>query len=312
MLDIIVTHYNEPWRTGRKFFDMLGCQRGIKFSDIHVILVHDGTDAFPDEYFQRYPYTVQQYTIPHGGVSAARNYGLDKATDTWIEFCDFDDMYIHAYALKQILSVMDQDVDYMWMPFYAEYVIDDKLYVKQQDENVVWIHGKYFRRQWLIDNNLRFPEGIHYSEDSAFCAIVNAVVKPDRRGKIHTEFPIYSWTYRPDSISTDPKNIVSNTSGFIDRNFYVVEEMQRRGIPHQLMVGRMFADAYCAFHRDGISLPAEEWWFAINALKYLDDLHKNSTGDMLKVFAAARRTFRDGQLAQSEPFDLWMKRIYGE
>ena len=42
MLDIIVAHYNEPWKTGEKFFQMLDLQRDIDFSQIKVILVNDG------------------------------------------------------------------------------------------------------------------------------------------------------------------------------------------------------------------------------------------------------------------------------
>ena len=310
MLDIVVTHYNEPWKVGRKFFDMLGCQRGINFRDIHVILAHDGTDAFPESFFQRYPYTVSQYTIPHAGVSAARNHGLDKATDRWIQFCDFDDMYCHAYALKQILSVMDRGVDYMWTPFFMEYMKNGEMQVKVQNENIIFVHGKYFRRQWLIDNELRFPEHIHYSEDSAFCAIVNELAEPKRRGKIKTEFPVYSWLVRPDSVSMAPENETRNLTGFIERNFYVVEEFKRRGIRHQLMVGRMFADAYHAFHRADKKFPEQEAEFIRRAEPYLADLKGNSEEDMLKVMAAAGTEFMHRNMDYSESFSSWINRNF--
>ena len=75
ILDLIVPHYKEPWTLGKPFFDMLACQRGVNFNDFRVILVHDGTDTFPNAYFTGYPYEVVQCPIQHGGVSAARNYG---------------------------------------------------------------------------------------------------------------------------------------------------------------------------------------------------------------------------------------------
>ena len=67
-LDIIVPHYREPWETGKKFFDMLGLQRGIRFDDIRVLLVQDGPEgALPGDIFDDYPYRVLTVMIPHGG-----------------------------------------------------------------------------------------------------------------------------------------------------------------------------------------------------------------------------------------------------
>ena len=78
-LDIVVTHYNEPWETGRKFFEMLSMQRGINFDDLRVLLVNDGQDnALPAVLFSEYPYHVDILTVDHGGVSAARNAGIEK------------------------------------------------------------------------------------------------------------------------------------------------------------------------------------------------------------------------------------------
>lgn len=311
MLDIIVTHYDEPWETGRKFFDMLGCQRGISPSNFRVILVHDGGCKFPKEYFRRYPYRVIQYRIPHAGVSAARNYGLDMATDKWVQFCDFDDMYSNAYALMGILPHMEKDLDFLWTPYMSEYAKGmDILTRAEEKENIVFIHGKYFRREWLNENGLRFPEWIQFSEDSAFCAMVNELAEPGRRGKIRTAFPAYVWCVRPDSISMRADREERNLAGLIDRNFYVVEEFIRRGIPHTLMVGRMFADAYWAFHRKGKAFPDEEARFATEARKYIPELDEVVRGDQMNELMQAAMTNLPGTIDErAETFTAWIQRI---
>ena len=313
MLDIIVTHYDEPWETGKKFFDMLGCQRGADFSQFRVILVHDGTGKFPKEYFEDYPYRVIQHKIPHAGVSAARNYGLDQATDKWVQFCDFDDMYSNAYALRFVLEHMGKDLDYMWTPFMAEYVVGSEIIANVKDtENIVFVHGKYYRREWLLENKLRFPEWIHFSEDSAFGAIVNELAKIGRRGKIKTPFPVYIWCVRPDSVSMRKDNEERNLTGFIDRNFYVAEEFIRRGIPHKLMIGRMFADAYWAFHRKGKAFPEEEARFAEEARKYIPDLDDAvSSGSMPELMQAAMTNLPGECDPNAETFTAWISRITG-
>jgi len=311
-LDIIVPHWEEPWEVGQPFFDMLGCQRGIDFNDIRVILVHDGVKPFPVRTFARYPYVVKQYELDcHSGVSAARNYGLDMATADWVQFCDFDDLYSNAYAVKGIMEQMDHDVDYMWTPFWSEIVrkADGELDARIQNESIIWIHGKYFRRTWLLENNIRFPEGIHYSEDSAFGAIVNELAKNGRRGKIKTDFPVYIWTRREDSVCMDPANEEKNMTGFIDRNFWVVEEFVRRKIPHERMVARMFADAYHAFHQKQTKFPEHERYFASKAMNYLPDLKKNDGNTMKKIIDAAAVAFRGIEMEYDETFTEWVNRI---
>lgn len=309
MLDIIVTHYNEPWSVCRPFFDMLGCQRGISFDDIGVIVVHDGTEPFPEERMD-YPYRIRQYTIPHGGVSMARNYGLDQSRAEWVEFCDIDDCYTHIYALRMVLAHTDLDVDYMWTPFFIEGEAKHEFAVKtKESENIVWVHGKYFRRQFLNDNRIRFPEGIHYSEDSGFCAIVNETAKQGRRGKIKTDFPVYTWTFRRGSVTNDIRNEERNLTGFIDRNTWVVEEFKRRGIDHIGMVGRMFADAYWAFHCTKKHFPEQEIRFAKISEKYMDDFRKCDRGTLDIILEHAAKTFRKEDLDDSEPFMDWVDRL---
>ena len=309
ILDLIVPHYNEPWEIGKPFFDMLACQRGVDFNDFRVILVHDGVETFPMSYFTGYPYKVVQCPIKHAGVSAARNCGMRMSDAKWVAFCDFDDMFTTCYALRQIMSHMDRDVDFMWTAFFIECMGNDGMYVREQGQNLVWVHGKFFRRQWLIDNELFFPEGIHYSEDSAFGAIVNEVVDIHRSGEIKVQFPLYVWTYRSDSVSVDPGNKAKNITGFIDRNEYVVSEFKRRGLPYTNMVGRMFADAYWAFHQVKYRYPDEEKRFIEMSKKHLKTLCMVDKFVLKDIIDSAAKAFEGIEMDTSESFDVWIHKI---
>ena len=309
MLDIIVTHWTEPWEIGRKFFEILGCQRGIDFADIRVLLIHDGGKKFPDRYFRDLPYKVEQHCIPHGGVSVARNYGIDISTAKWVQFCDFDDMYSGPYALCGILPHLEQDIDFVWTPFLVETEKDGELTLTEKGENITFIHGKYYRREFLNENGLRFPEDIRYSEDSAFNAIVNAMLQDHRHGRIKTKQPPYIWCSRKGSVSMDPANEERNLCGFIDRNFYVVEEFKRRGISHWLMVGRMFCDAYCMFHRKDRKFPEYEQYFIAESMKYLDDLDRLTANDIGPLMAVAKK-FAGVELDKNaDTFGQWITKI---
>lgn len=261
-LDIIMPHYKEKWEIGRKFFQMLDLQRGIDFSDFRVIIVNDGEEHhLPDELFANRAYAVVQHDIPHGGVSAARNAGLKASDAEWVMFCDFDDMFTNVYALRDILNVVPtNDFDMLWAEIISEDVLKTgEMVLHPRHENVVFIHGKLYRRQFLIDNDLTFDETLDFNEDSAFNAIMTTVVNFKRTGKILTTAPLYSWCYNPGSATTTPGNRGRALLGLWHRNRAVCEAFRKR-MPYARycsMVARTVWDTYHCLNVDIDELPDE-------------------------------------------------------
>lgn len=87
---VIVPAYNAE-KTLRRCIDSILSQT---FTDFELILIDDGSnDATPtmiDEYARRDSRIIALHK-PNGGVSSARNLGLEKASGTYILFCDADD-----------------------------------------------------------------------------------------------------------------------------------------------------------------------------------------------------------------------------
>ena len=206
MLDIIVTHYKEPWEIGKPLFEILALQRGIDFSDIRVILVNDGEEHhLSDELFTGYPYTVVQIDIPHAGVSAARNAGMDYSDAEWINFCDFDDTYASVYSIKSVLNILPApNYDLLWTKLIKEdfKIEHDDLMFAPNKTVFVFVHGKYYRRSWLVENGIRFDEDMPFQEDSLFNAYIVAILDHHRVGEIKTAIPVYAWCRRQESVTT--------------------------------------------------------------------------------------------------------------
>lgn len=317
MLDIVIPHYNEPWETGRPFFDMLAMQKGIDFRQIRVLLIHDGPYQFPKDTFDRYPYKVEQHTIEHKGVSAARNKGLELAKATWVTFCDFDDSYFGMFSLKFVFDVLDTEkYDLLWGPFIVESVADSGKLVLTANEpwNSVWVHNKYFRTKWLKELGMLFNENLNISEDSAFLAVLISQTNVKRVGKINSPYPLYTWCYREGSATTNKSHAYRNMVGQFFRNVYVCDQFREKGYDDaDAMVARTMTDAYISLTRldppegcDEMRKFVADFWKKNKA-----KVRKVSSEKLQKVMKASIKEGRDnGWLNDNRPkFADWLKEL---
>lgn len=296
LLEIIVPHWTEPWIIGRKLFDMISLQRGVDFGQIRVTIIHDGFDCHLKELVpQEYPYEIRQINISHGGISAARNAGIESADARWIMFMDFDDMFAGVYSLRNILQVLDtDDFDMLWGDFYAEdRTQEGETILHIRGQNTVFMHGKALRLAWLRAHGLLFDERLHFNEDSAFNTIMSLMVPHDRIGKITCEAPICVWCYREGSATGSRLNRTLAVIGAYQRNRLVCDAFAKyaAGRRHGMMVARAACDAYWMFCLEEIPdelIPWVDdfrgWWKANRAL-----FGKVDVEDLKEVIQASKR-----------------------
>lgn len=295
MLDFIVPHYNEPWETGKAFFEMLAMQKGVDFEQIRVLLIHDGTVAFSDDLFKPFPYEVVQYCVPHKGVSAARNFGMDKAEAKWVCFCDFDDHYSDVYALKMVLDLLGtDDFDLLWNPIWMEDFNNGSLRIYPLTRfNMIFVHNKYMRLDFLRANELRFNEELSYSEDSSFLAVMNILLEQRRIGEIKTPCPLYTWAYRKGSCTTDEGNRKRNIEHLFNANRWIALQFERLNYKDApLMKFRAICDAYFCLHSEDCPQTDLEKTVADYWKVSKDEIEACSPNDLTDVMMASKRNSR--------------------
>ena len=275
LIDIIVPHYKETWATVSKFFSMLDAQRCVDFGRFRVIFVNDGEEhAFPEEYFSECPYKVKQVSIPHAGVSAARNEGLRLASADWVMFCDCDDMFATPFAMLDILDAfrneeMAKKIDLAWGDFLTE-CRKNSIY-STRGFNMVFIHGKLFRRKFLLDNDIWFDTTISYCEDCLFVTTAYIMADEHRIARIVSRLPIYVWCDTEGSVTNTDKAKADAPSSTMYRNKKVCE-LYLKVRPYDeycCMVARTIIDAYFYLNRPFLSPELEklrdefvEWYMA--------------------------------------------------
>ena len=231
-LDIIVTHYKEDWQVGEKLFMILNLQRGLGQHVFRVTIVNDGEDChLPDTPLLGLRYPVRQIDIPHGGVSAARNAGLDAAEADWIMFCDFDDTFASIYALRDIFNVLPAEkYNMLHCSLVAEDFTNGRsiLYHPPAKQDYVYCHGKLYRRRFLLDNDLRFDTELNFNEDSEFNAVLVTKCHYSTIGYVKSEFPVYAWICRDGSVTHSGREDEA-AFGQFRRNLKVTAANEPRG-----------------------------------------------------------------------------------
>lgn len=116
LISIIIPVYN-----AEKYVEQ--CLNSVleqKFQNYEVILVNDGsTDESLHicEKIAQKDSRIKVFSIDNGGVSRARNYGMDRAKGQWIMFLDSDD-----YLLEGTLQLLVDNIDDSVQEICANYV----------------------------------------------------------------------------------------------------------------------------------------------------------------------------------------------
>ncbi len=187
-ISIIMPVYNKE-KYLRQTLDSVLAQ---SFQNYELIVVNDGsTDSsgtIAEEYASR-DSRIRVLSVPNGGVSRARNIGMQAATGTWIQFLDGDDTILPQYLLNAYEFGEKQQADIVFSGFemvdVSGKVLEEKkiavnglvdqkrlcdLFIQYQYKNGFfgYISNKLFKRDLLKKTKAVFPCGVTLAEDLDF------------------------------------------------------------------------------------------------------------------------------------------------
>lgn len=213
-LQILVPQYKEDERVISKLLDSIKLQKNISFKDIGVVIVNDGSDIILDPYFlNKYPFKIDYIRAEHKGVSATRNRALKESTADYVMFCDADDMFYHVLALQLIIkNIKEKQPDCIYSTFVEE-IPDSQhpgsfLYNARQ-QAFVFVHGKVYRREFLLEKDIWWDEELTLHEDGYFNGLALAQVPKDKL--IYCNEPFYMWCNNSESVSRKTPTFVLDT-----------------------------------------------------------------------------------------------------
>lgn len=284
---------------------MLALQRNIDFDDIGVILVSDGEESrLPDDLFAEYPYEVKNLTIPHAGVSGARNAGIkasQEAGTEWVMICDFDDMFLSVNALHVLLTAAKDETKVMyWSHFMEEIAVKGGgMIYHAHGRDYIFVHGKMFRNSWLQKEGLMFHPKLTLHEDVYFNTLTQAVALEEQIGEITGS--IYLWCWNPKSVSRQYDNWILKTYNHqIRQRIAISEQLIKRELWEalDLTIVKTLIDGYYDFQQETWHLAElskdyriAERWYCTYMKKYWD-YYKVIDPKKIAALAKIARTYR--------------------
>ncbi len=185
---VIIPVYKVPLNSLQACFDSLVAQ---KVQNCEFIVVSDGAPeaecAICEEYAER-DARFKYFKRAHAGVSATRNYGIEQAQGEYISFVDSDD-YVKPNYLS-ILTQLDASPDIIFFNFTYQFQnriifypfpqttfatdkssIQDcllKLFDQGKYDNLGFTWNKFFKKNIINSNKIRFDDNISFYEDEIF------------------------------------------------------------------------------------------------------------------------------------------------
>lgn len=320
-LQILVPQYKETEAVIKPLLDSIEVQQNVDLqNDVGVIIVNDGTDVhLSRKFLDRYSFHIDYYLNKHSGVSATRNACLDHATADYVMFCDADDMFYNACGLYIVFREIDMGgFDSLVSAFIEESRIAETgevLYINH-DMDTTFVHGKVHRRQYLIDNDIRWNDDLTIHEDSYFNCLCQRLA-----GELkYSQTSFYLWKWRDDSVCRhDPKYILKTYNNMLDSNDALVQQFLDRGRKEdaQFYATSMIYDAYFTMNKDewlnqenldyrhNTERRFKEYWLKY---KYLHD-HIPQDAKAQIIMGIKNRMYGEGMLLETQTFNEWIKVI---
>lgn len=206
------------------------CLESIKaqhFDNLSVIVVDDGSTDDSSAIIAQHTEADSRFKLlrkENGGLSDARNYGIERADADYLMFVDADDELVEG-TLNSLSDILDQHPDYDILEFgvsgHKPLTLEDREYVSPLDywlQAEAYMHSyawnKVYRSQ--LFSTVRYPKGVVFEDIATLPLLIRQAKKiaTTSRG---------CYFYRPN-----PKGITHTAGGeewrmLLDHNLKALE-----------------------------------------------------------------------------------------
>lgn len=208
------------------------------YANLEIILVDDGSpDACP-QICDEYAIKDKRIVVIHkenGGLSDARNAGLDAVTGEFISFVDSDDYVEPNYVFFLLQKMLENPCDFVIADYKQSQEPKETIHCRSAEEIIegnnkiismfccdlypVCSVAKLYKSSFIKKNNLRFEKGLLFEDQLWSCEMATKAQKI-----CICKEKIYHYIIRDDSIMTS--NAIKNNCRLESWNYILRREIE--------------------------------------------------------------------------------------
>ena len=224
MIDIIIPIYN-----ARKTLELtlMSIKLQTIINKINIYLIDDDSSEDYKDILNKYKDMNIIYIKldKNNGPAVARQKGIEMSSSKYIMFIDADDLLYDADSIKKLFNKIEEDYDYV-----VGITIDEKQNTQIMNESD--LHGKIYKREFLLKNNIKF-NNTRVHEDNYFNNLV-LLCEPKQKEILEK---IYIYVDNKDSITNiNKEKEFENLEIYISNIKEIIEEATTRNIEKDLII----------------------------------------------------------------------------
>lgn len=286
-IQFLVPQYKENEETISFLLNSIESQLHIDKKDIGVIICSDGGGYVLDkDFLDKYSYDIEYVICDHRGVSATRNSALQLSNAEYVMFCDADDGFVSNIGVYSLVRSLDLNPksEMLSTKIFIEENVNGMPEFMIGDHNNTFVHGKVFRREFLISNKLYFDERLKIHEDSYFCNIINFYSKD----KAYNNNAFYCYRKNPNSVSNQEYYFVKTMWRLLLTNNSLVALMKDIGAEKEIIsetVVDVVLQLYCEMQNSEWYMEEHKeyldrtygvlYWYLVNNIEYYNSISKD-------------------------------------
>ena len=257
------------------------------FSDYELILVDDGSPdkcgVICDEY-EKKDSRIKVIHKENGGLSSARNAGIDIMSGEYVTFIDSDD-FIHPSMFSSMMGEMkNQNADISICSFlrtsekvdYPDTSLKYKAFNNTESVKMLYSVGISFITAWgkiyksSLFENIRYPHGKYHEDEFTTYKLLYSAKKV-----IFTEDRLYFYYVNPESIiqSSFSEKHLDALDAFVERTSFFLEKKEKAlaELSAHALISRIMYSHQCLWREKNLK---NKSLLIKKALSYLDKSQK--------------------------------------
>ena len=241
-IDVIIPAYNVPDNIIFRCLASIACQDIVE--DIEVTIVDDASTTQNYKKVAKNFESIMKINIlryeTNGGAGVARQYGIDHTSNGYMTFIDADDTLNGSLALKTLRNGIEMDNGLYQMcvgvfdEIHEEGMPNGEIMLLPHEQDMVWMFGKLYRRNFIDKYNIHFHETSRANEDNGFNTMIKLCANEHEQINFIPAH-VYYWHENLNSITRANDCQYSYGSserdsfyGYVENMIFAIKEAKKR------------------------------------------------------------------------------------